>query len=71
MVKDDKMRRLLRVLFDYQQFADNERLAAVIGQVVSGYCVPLSDDELECINAAGEVPASGRPDTAMGDHSHG
>lgn len=64
------MDRVLRVLFDYQQFADNERLAAVIGQAASGYCVPLSDDDLEFVNAAGEVPASGRPGTAAGDYPH-
>lgn len=64
------MDRILRVLFDYQQFANNERLASVIGQAASGYCMPLADDDLEFVNAAGEVPASSRPGVTMGDHPH-
>ncbi len=64
------MDKILRVLFDYQQFVNGERLAAVIGQVASGYCVPLADDDLEFVNAAGEVPASSRSGVTMGDYPH-
>lgn len=63
------MERILQALFDYQRFADNERLAAVIRETESVPCGPLSDDDLELVNAAGELSAPVRPN-ATGDHPH-
>lgn len=64
------MDRVLNVLFDYQRFANNGQLAAVIGETTSGYRVPLSDDDLELVNAAGEIPAPDRPDAATEAFPH-
>ncbi len=63
------MERILQALFDFQRFADNERLAAVIRETESERCKPLSDDDLELVNAAGELPVPVCPNTA-GDCPH-
>lgn len=63
------MERILRTLFDYQRFADNERLAAVIGETEAASFEPLSDDDLELVNAAGELSAPVRPN-ATGEYPH-
>lgn len=49
------MTNKLRSLFDYQRFAENERLAALISETESRYSHALSDDELEYVSAAGET----------------
>lgn len=63
------MERILQALFDFQRFADNERLAAVIRETESVSCGPLSDDDLELVNAAGELPVPVHPST-VGDCPH-
>lgn len=68
--EDGIMDKILRVLFDYQQFANHERLAAVIRQSASEYRVPLADDDLEFVNAAGEITASSRTGAVTGDYPH-
>lgn len=45
---------MLNILFDYQRFADNSRLAAMIGDVLD-QSAELSDDALETVSAAGEL----------------
>ena len=42
-------------LFALQRFRQNERLRAVIDEVESRYAVPLSDEDLTYVNAAGEA----------------
>lgn len=64
------MEKILKALFDYQRFENNNRLTAIIEETVAGYCVPLSDDDLEFVTAAGEAAASPKPGTATGDYPH-
>lgn len=51
------MERKLSSLFDYQRFVGNKRLAALIADTESRYSAELSDDDLELVNAAGEISA--------------
>lgn len=47
------MERKLKKLFDYQKFARNPRLEAMLAQA-EGRCTALSDDDLSIVSAAGE-----------------
>ena len=52
------MENKLARLFDYQKFAPNDKLSAIIKDVESRYSADievLSDDELSMLNAAGSV----------------
>lgn len=40
-------------LFDFQQFQQNSRLAAILADVESRYANALTDDDLELVSAAG------------------
>ena len=51
------MERKLSRLFDMQKFHQNHRLAKVISDVESRYASAVSDDDLELVNAAGDIPA--------------
>ena len=54
------MEKALKRLFDYQRFADNKRIADMIADTESRYnAVPLSDDMLELVSAAGEADIQG------------
>ena len=55
------MERMLSRLFDYQRFANNKRIADMITDTESRYnAVPLSDDMLELVSAAGEADIQGK-----------
>ena len=45
----------LTALFDYQRFAGNERLQALIADTENRCLHALSDDDLEWVSAAGEL----------------
>lgn len=45
----------LRGLFDYQRFAGNRHLAALIEQTTTMHAESLSDEDLEHVSAAGEI----------------
>ena len=48
------MKRLAQA-FDFQRFQRNPRLAAVLDDVERRYAQALSDDDLELVNAAGDI----------------
>ena len=48
----------LRELFDYQRFAGNKRLSALIERAEGVRAELLSDDDLEYVNAAGDITAA-------------
>lgn len=54
------MEKTLARLFDFQRFSDNARLADIIADTKRRYDNSLSDDELEKVNAAGEVILPGK-----------
>lgn len=47
------MENKLKSLFEYQRFAQNERLAAIIAESEEANSAELSDDMLEYVSAAG------------------
>lgn len=49
------MENTLKRLFDFQKFSRNSRLAGMIADTEVRYGNALSDDELEAVNAAGEL----------------
>ena len=49
------MENKLKQLFDYQRFAHNERLAALIEETEEAADETLSDDLLSTVSAAGEL----------------
>ena len=49
------MEKTLKRLFDYQKFSGNSRLEAMIRDTESRYDSVLSDDDLEYVNAAGDI----------------
>ena len=49
----------LEKLFDFQKFENNSRLAKLISETESRYAKVLSDDELDMVNAAGDIPNPG------------
>lgn len=48
------MEKKLKILFDYQKFKGNKKLAALIEDTESRYATELSDDEISLVAAAGE-----------------
>lgn len=50
-IMNDKLKKL----FDYQRFANNKRLSALINKAESSGGQSLSDDDLEFVNAAGDI----------------
>ncbi len=52
------MKDILRELFDYQRFEGNRRLAALIERAAISHAESLSDEDLEYVNAAGEIDAA-------------
>lgn len=51
------MKNTVKNLFDFQKFKANKHLADLIAGTESRYTRELSDDELESINAAGDINA--------------
>lgn len=51
------MEEQLKKLFDFQRFEQNKRLAALIEGAEERYGHTLSDEDLECVSAAGEPDA--------------
>ncbi len=49
------MEKTLARLFDFQRFSGNTRLADIIADTERRYDNSLSDDDLEKVNAAGEI----------------
>ncbi len=49
------MEKTLERLFDFQRFSKNTRLADIIADTERRYDNSLSDDDLEKVNAAGEL----------------
>ncbi|MBD5531980.1 MAG: hypothetical protein HDQ98_07255 [Lachnospiraceae bacterium] len=49
------MEKTLKRLLDFQKFSGNPRLAEMIAGTESRYDRALSDDDLEALNAAGEL----------------
>ena len=45
----------LRLIFEYQRFENNSRLARIISETENRYGTELSDSDLEFISAAGEI----------------
>ena len=45
----------LRLLFEFQKFSENLRLAEMMDEPEKRYGKTLSDEELEQVNAAGEL----------------
>ena len=69
------MEKILKKLFDYQRFEQNERLEKLIRETGNRYAAELSDDDLLLVNAAGELTinstASGKNSAANGGIYHG
>ena len=64
------MEKKLKKLFDFQRFAKNEKLEKLIRETESRYAAELSDEDLSGVNAAGEIPMSGRlPETLDGGNA--
>lgn len=51
------MKNIVKNLFDFQKFKANEHLAGLIAETESRYAKELSEDDLEIINAAGDITA--------------
>lgn len=49
------MDKRLKLLFDYQRFQNNGRLAGLIEKTEKKYSNELSDEMLELVNAAGDT----------------
>ena len=54
------MDKKLNMLFGYQHFAQNKRLAKLIEETESRQVCRLSDADLELVNAAGELEKTPR-----------
>lgn len=50
------MEKLLKQLFDYQDFIENPRLAEMIDDTKRRCCRAIPDDDLAAVNAAWELP---------------
>lgn len=50
----------LRALFEYQRFQRNSHLASLIEETEEKYSHELSDDDLELVNAAGDMDNAGK-----------
>ncbi len=64
------MKDILRELFDYQRFAENKRLAALIERTQFLNAESLFDDDLEYVSAAGDADAAriGKKDEERDDN---
>ncbi len=51
------MKNIVKNLFDFQKFKANKHLAALIAETESRYTKELSEDDIELINAAGDINA--------------
>ena len=60
------MKNIVNNLFDFQKFKANKHLADLISETESKYMTELSDDDLENVNAAGDINAVVRPSKKMG-----
>lgn len=49
------MEKTLKQLFDFQRFSGNTKLSGIISDTEKRFGNELSDDDLEQINAAGEL----------------
>ena len=52
------MTNILKDLFDYQIFAGNDKLSALINETGRKYMstgIPLSDDDMDLVSAAGDL----------------
>lgn len=49
------MENKIKSAFEFQKFSQNSRLAKLIAETESRYGAELSDDDLDFVNAAGEV----------------
>ena len=56
------MENKLKSLFEYQRFAQNERLAAIIAESEEANSAELSDDMLEYVSAAGTLSLEKEPE---------
>ena len=54
------MEKKLKLLFDYQRFARNPRLEAMLAEA-EGRFAAIDDDALETVSAAGEIQADYSP----------
>ena len=50
------MEEKLKQLFDFQRFERNPRLERMMAETRERWGTELSDDDLELVNAAGEIP---------------
>ena len=50
------MEEKLKQLFDFQRFERNPRLEQMMAETRERWGAELSDDDLELVNAAGEIP---------------
>ena len=51
------MDKVLKLLFDYQRFEQNERLSVMLAKAEKAGSALLNDEELEWVAAAGELTA--------------
>lgn len=49
------MENILKKIFDYQKFENNENLDRIIKDSKNSHSVKLSDDTLYLLNAAGDI----------------
>lgn len=61
------MEKTLKVLFDFQNFSGNPRLAKIISETEKRYCGTLSDDDLKNLSAAGELFPSEKTEDKFND----
>lgn len=62
------MEKKLKLLFDFQLFQDNQRLASVIRKTEKEYLNELSDADLALVNAAGEIDETKRKKNIGSEH---
>lgn len=58
MKKVKDMENILKKLFDYQKFENNENLEKIIKDSQKKRLAKLSDDKLQLLNAAGDIFAT-------------
>ena len=62
MEKNNNFQQLLTALFDYQEIEENPQLKKLIDKSQI-YSRELSDDELDFVNAAGEIDNGKKPNS--------
>ncbi|MCR4925710.1 MAG: hypothetical protein K5917_05415 [Clostridiales bacterium] len=55
---DSRKNAKVEALFDYQRFEGNSRLAKLIEKTENRYNSELDDDDLDFVNAAGDIDIS-------------